>query len=164
MERHDEPWLDASGLRLHVEAQIYVVEMIASDDRNETLDPDILRNIFPIIAACQQRYGRMILLDTVLTDMLLGQPGNGPKAIVMLSSLKSLCASLVRIERDETRRNIFDSASEERLPRGRAAQHFAHPPDETENRLGDDGYREYRTGFTSQHRRAAANRSRLRPW
>src|SRR6202012_3130935 len=102
---HDEPWLDASGLRLQVEAQIYVVEILVSDDKDANLDPDILRRILPIIAASQQRYGRMLLLDTVLADMLLEQPGNEPKAIVMLSSLKSLCASLARIETDEPKRN-----------------------------------------------------------
>jgi hypothetical protein len=158
-----EPWLDAHGLRMQVDAQIEVVMMLAQEDRHCNLDADILRRIHPIIAASHQRYGKWVVLDTLLTNMLWERPGNEPTAIVMLSSLLSLRNSLRRIEEDEPRRNIFDSTNEGAARWG-SAVHLDDPPDESENWLGDDGDREYRTGFASQHRRAAANRSRRRPW
>ena len=164
MEPQDEPWLDAYGLLLQVDAQIEVVELLAQENLHATLDPEILRRIHPIVATSQQLYGNMVLLDTVLHDMIYSQLGNEPTAIVMLSSLKGLRASLRRIERDEPRRNIFDSTIEGSPQQGSGAQHLDYPPDESETRPGDDGYREYRTGFASQHRRAAMNRSRPRPW
>lgn len=164
MGSQGEPWLDAYGLRLQVDAQIEVVRMLVQEDRHGTLDSDILRRIHPIIAASHQRYGKMVFLDTLLTDMLWQQRGNEPQAVVMLSSLLSLRASLQRIEKDEPKRNIFDSTTEGASPWGSAVQHLDYPPDESENWPGDDGDREYRTGFASQHRRAAANRSRPQPW
>jgi hypothetical protein len=164
MESQDEPWLDAHGLRLQVDAQIEVVRTLVLENPRANLDAEILRRIHPIIAASHQRYGKWVLLDTVLTDMLWERPGNEPTAIVMLSSLQSLSASLARIEEDEPRRNIFDSTTEGRPRRGSAVHHLDYPPDESENRPGDDGDREYRTGFGNQYRPAVANRSRPRPW
>lgn len=158
-----EPWLDAHGLRMQVDAQIEVVRMLAQEDRHCNLDADIQRRIHPIIAASHQRYGKWVVLDTLLTDMLWERPGNEPRAIVMLSSLLSLSYSLRRIEEDEPRRNIFDSTNEG-ASRWGSAVHLDNPPDEPENWLGDDGDREYRAGFASQRRRTAANRSRRRPW
>jgi hypothetical protein len=158
-----EPWLDAHGLRLQVDAQIEVVRMLAQEDRHCNVDADILRRIHPIIATSHQRYGKYVVLDTLLTKMLWEPPGNEPKAIVMLSSLLALRNSLRRIEEDEPRRNIFDSSNEGSSSWGSAVQYLDYPPDESENWPGDDGDREYRTGFAIQHRRAAANRSRPQP-
>jgi hypothetical protein len=138
--------------------------MLVQENPHCNVDADILRRIHPIIAASHQRYGEWVVLDTLLTDMLWERPGNEPRAIVMLSSLLSLRASLLRIERDEPRQNIFGSTSAGASPWGGAVQYLDYPPDEPEDWPGDDGDREYRTGFASQHRRAAANRSRPRPW
>jgi hypothetical protein len=162
MGSQGEPWLDAHGLRLQVDAQIEVVKTLALEDPHGKLDADILRRIHPIIAVSDERYGKWVFLDTLLTHMLWERPGNEPTAIVTLSSLHSLSASLRRIEEDEPRRNIFDSTTEGASRWSSPVQHLDYPPDESENRPGDDGDREYRTGFASQHRRAAANRPR--PW
>jgi hypothetical protein len=167
MGSQGEPWLDAYGLLLQVDAQIEVVKALALENPHEKLDVDILRRIHPIILASHERYGQLVVLGTVLIDMIWEhweQPGNEPTASVMWSSLQSLRASLRRIEEDEPRQNIFDSTTEGASRRGSAVQHLDYPPDESENRPGDDGDREYRTGFVNQHRRAAANRSRPLPW
>jgi hypothetical protein len=165
MESQDEPWLDAYGLFLQVDAQIEVVKMLSQESSTAPLDADILRRIHPILAVSHQRYGRWVLLDTLLSDMLWERPGNEPTAIAMLSSLLSLRASLLRIKEDEPPRKInFDTNAEGRSRQGSATQRLDYPPDESENRMGDEGDREYRAGFPGQHRRAAANRSRPRPW
>jgi hypothetical protein len=164
MGSQGEPWLDAHGLRLQVDAQIEVVKALALENPHGKLDADILRRIHPIILASDERYGKWVFLDTLLTHMLWERPGNEPTASVMWSSLLSLRASLLRIEEDEPRQNIFDSTTEGVSRWGSPVQHLDYPPDESENWPGDDGDREYRTGFASQHRRAAANRSQPRPW
>jgi hypothetical protein len=97
MGSQGEPWLDALGLRMQVDAQIEVVRILVQEDPHCTLDADILCRIRPIIAASHQRYQKMVLLDTLLTNMLWKRPGNEPTAIVMLSSLLALRNSLQRI-------------------------------------------------------------------
>jgi hypothetical protein len=65
MGSQGEPWLDAHGLRLQVDAQIEVVKTLALEDPHGKLDADILRRIHPIIAVSDERYGKWVFLDTL---------------------------------------------------------------------------------------------------
>jgi hypothetical protein len=160
-----EPSQGARRLRRQVDGQIQVVKALAERDPHEKLDPELLRRIFPIVRASQERYGDLLILDTLLTDMILGRSGNEPTASVMWSSLVSLSNSLLDIEEDEALEETFGSPTPTGGASywGSAAQHLDLPPGEPEDGPGEEG-RGYWTGAGGQHRRAVANRSRQRPW
>lgn len=155
------PWLDARGLRMQIEELLSAVQDLMNQNPGQELSNTVLGMIFRILSVFKKRYTSRLILDIDILESRW-RASEPIYAVEMKVFLGSVRGSLRRLEELGPEQWAHGSTTEPSSPWRSGAQHY--PPDESEDWRRDEGEKDYWSGARSQHRRAAANRSRQRPW